>query len=84
MDAQVATVEAGQPAALAVHPVGPWRFAVRGQLPVGHSRVVKMYQVDEPGIVCPRFLIEALRRRGVLVASSVLDLNSTDGTDIAR
>ena len=48
MDAQVATVDAGQPAVLAVHPVGPWRFAVRGQLPVGHSRVVKLYQIDEP------------------------------------
>ena len=79
MDAHVATVEAGQPAALAVHPVGPWRFAVRGQLPVGHSRVVKLYQVDEPASFARALLIEALRRRGVLVASSVLDLNSTTG-----
>ena len=79
MDAHVATVEAGQPAALAVHPVGPWRFAVRGQLPVGHSRVVKLYQVDEPASFARALLIEALRRRGVLVASSILDLNSTAG-----
>jgi serine-type D-Ala-D-Ala carboxypeptidase/endopeptidase (penicillin-binding protein 4) len=79
MDAQVATVAAGQPPALEVHPVGPWRFAVRGQLPVGHPRVLKIYEVDEPAPFARALLIEALGRRGVKVRASVLDLNVTGG-----
>ena len=36
MDAQVATVEAGQTPVLDIHAMGPRRFEVRGKLPVGH------------------------------------------------
>ena len=61
MDAQVATVESGVTPVLEVHPVGPRRFTVRGQLPVGHSRVVKIYEVDEPASFARALLIEALR-----------------------
>ncbi len=75
MDAQVATVEAGQPAQLEVEAAGPWRVAVRGQLPVGHSRVVKVYEIDDPPSFARALLIEALRRHGVKVATSHLKLN---------
>ena len=78
MDAQVATVEAGMPPMLEVHPVGPRRFTVRGRLPLGHSRVVKIYEVDEPASFARALLIEALQRRGVRVASSPLDVNVTE------
>lgn len=78
MDAQVATVEAGVTPVLEVHPVGPRRFTVRGRLPVGHARVVKIYEVDEPASFARALLIEALHRRGVRLASSPLDVNRTD------
>jgi serine-type D-Ala-D-Ala carboxypeptidase/endopeptidase (penicillin-binding protein 4) len=77
MDAQVATVEAGQTSELVVHAVGPRRFVVRGKLPVGHARIVKIYEVDEPASFARALLIEALRRRGVRVAASPLGVNST-------
>jgi D-alanyl-D-alanine carboxypeptidase/D-alanyl-D-alanine-endopeptidase (penicillin-binding protein 4) len=78
MDAQVATVEAGVSPILEVHPAGPRRFTVRGRLPLGHSRVVKIYEVDEPAAYARALLIESLRRRGVRVGSSPLDVNVTD------
>jgi serine-type D-Ala-D-Ala carboxypeptidase/endopeptidase (penicillin-binding protein 4) len=77
MDAQVATVEAGAAAILEVHPVGSRRFTVRGQLPLGHHRVVKIYEIDEPASFARALLIEALHRRGVQLACSPLDVNET-------
>jgi D-alanyl-D-alanine carboxypeptidase/D-alanyl-D-alanine-endopeptidase (penicillin-binding protein 4) len=79
MDAQVATVEAGQLAELDVRAVGPRRFMVRGKLPVGHARVVKIYEVEEPASFARALLIETLRRRDVRVAASSLGVNSTGG-----
>jgi D-alanyl-D-alanine carboxypeptidase/D-alanyl-D-alanine-endopeptidase (penicillin-binding protein 4) len=88
MDAQVATVEPGVSPMLEVHPAGPRRFTVRGRLPVGHSRVVKIYEVDEPAALARALLIEALRRRNVRVASSPLDVNDTENlpshTEVAK
>jgi serine-type D-Ala-D-Ala carboxypeptidase/endopeptidase (penicillin-binding protein 4) len=78
MDAQVATVPAGVTPELEIRSVGPRRFAVRGRLPVGHSQVVKIYEVEEPAAFARALLIEALRRHGVRVASSPLDVNPTD------
>ena len=78
MDAQVATVEAGVAPMLEVQPVGPRRFTVRGRMPLGRSRVVKIYEVDEPASFARALLIESLRRRGVKVASSPLDVNLTE------
>jgi len=88
MDAQVATVEAGQTPELDVRAVGPRRFAVRGKLPVGHTRVVKIYEVEEPASFARALLIEALRRKGVRVGASPLGANSTSGlvplVDVAK
>jgi serine-type D-Ala-D-Ala carboxypeptidase/endopeptidase (penicillin-binding protein 4) len=88
MDAQVATAEAGQLPDLDVRPVGPRRFVVRGKLPVGHARVVKIYEVEEPASFARALLIEALRRRGVRVGASPLGVNLTGGlaarTDVAK
>ena len=79
IDALVETVEAGKPATLAVERVGPQRFAVRGQLPVGHAQVVKIGEIEQPASFARALLIEALRRRGVRVAASPLGTNDTDG-----
>lgn len=88
MDAQVATVEAGRTPELDVRAVGPRRFEVRGKLPVGHARVVKIYEVDEPASFARALLIEALRRKGVRVGASPLGANSTRGlaprVDVAK
>jgi D-alanyl-D-alanine carboxypeptidase/D-alanyl-D-alanine-endopeptidase (penicillin-binding protein 4) len=78
-DAQVATVEAGSRPSLTVTEVGPRRFSVRGQLPVGHARVVKTYEVDDPAAFARCLLIEALRRRGVHVSASPLGEYSASG-----
>jgi D-alanyl-D-alanine carboxypeptidase/D-alanyl-D-alanine-endopeptidase (penicillin-binding protein 4) len=77
MDAQVATVAADQPAELTVHAVGSRRFTVRGRLPVGHARVVKIYEVEEPSSFARALLIEAMRRRDIRVAASPLGANTT-------
>ncbi len=49
---------------------------------------MKIYEVDEPASFARALLIEALRRRGVRVASSPLDVNVTDElpshTEVAR
>jgi D-alanyl-D-alanine carboxypeptidase/D-alanyl-D-alanine-endopeptidase (penicillin-binding protein 4) len=79
MDAQVVTVATGKAPSLVVHSVGPRRFTVRGQLPVGHARVVKIAEVDDPASFARALLIESLRRRGVRVAASPLGTNQTSG-----
>ena len=72
IDAVVETVEEGKPAALTVERVGPQRYAVRGQLPVGHAQVVKIGEIEQPASFARALLIEALRRHGVRVAASPL------------
>ena len=67
IDAMVETVEEGKPAELAVELVGPERYAVRGQLPVGHRQVVKIGEIEQPASFARALFIEALRRHGVRV-----------------
>ena len=64
IDAVVETVEAGKPASLTVERVGSAKYAVRGQLPVGHAQVVKIGEIEQPASFARALLIEALRRRG--------------------
>ncbi len=75
VDAVVVTVAAQERPVLTISGVGPRRFAVRGRLPVGHARVVKIYEVDEPAAFARALLIEALRRRAVRVSASPLGSN---------
>ncbi len=79
IDAEVETVETGKPTELTVDRVGPQRYAVRGQLPLGHSEVVKIGEIEHPASFARALMIEALRRRGVRVAASPLGSNSTSG-----
>jgi serine-type D-Ala-D-Ala carboxypeptidase/endopeptidase (penicillin-binding protein 4) len=79
IDAMVETVEAGKPAALTVEQVSSGRYAVRGQLPVGHAQVVKIGEIEQPAWFARALLIEALKRRGVRVTASPLGSNSTSG-----
>ncbi len=77
MDARVSTVAAGQQPSLEVHVVGPHRIAVRGELPLGHARTVKIHEVEDPASFARALLIEALQRRGVRVDVSPLAANVT-------
>jgi D-alanyl-D-alanine carboxypeptidase/D-alanyl-D-alanine-endopeptidase (penicillin-binding protein 4) len=79
MDAQVVTAEAGQAPELTVRLVGSRRYAVRGRVPVGHARVVKIGEINDPASFARTLLIEALRRRGVRVAASALGQNDGSG-----
>jgi D-alanyl-D-alanine carboxypeptidase/D-alanyl-D-alanine-endopeptidase (penicillin-binding protein 4) len=88
MDAQVATTEAFHHPELHVVPLGPRRFSVRGKLPLGHKRVVKIYEVGEPSSFARALFVEALRRKGVSVQASPLAANDTaglpDGPSVAK
>ncbi len=77
MEAEVQTVAAGRDTELEVRAVGPRRFAVRGRVPVGHARVVKIYEIEDPASFARTLLIEAMRRRGIRVEASPLGENST-------
>ena len=79
IDAMVETVEEGKPAELAVELVGPQRYAVRGQLPVGHRQVVKIGEIEQPASFARALFIEALRRHGVRVGVSPLGSNDASG-----
>lgn len=88
MDAQVATVAAGQPVRVEVLAVGPGRFAVRGQVPAGGPPVVRIYPVEDPAWFARGLFIEVLRREGVGVEASPLtqpaaELPPRDGYDKA-
>jgi serine-type D-Ala-D-Ala carboxypeptidase/endopeptidase (penicillin-binding protein 4) len=75
MDAQVETAPEGTRPRVEVRTAGPRRFTVRGRLPVGHKKAVKVYEVEEPAAFARALFIEALRRRGVAVSASPLGEN---------
>jgi D-alanyl-D-alanine carboxypeptidase/D-alanyl-D-alanine-endopeptidase (penicillin-binding protein 4) len=77
MDARVETVAAGLDVKLEVRSVGERRFTVRGRIPAGHQRVVRIHEVAEPASFARSLFIEALERRGVRVDASPLDTNRT-------
>lgn len=74
-DAQVETTPADSRKNIVIAPVGPRRFTVRGQIPAGSSPSIHIYEVDDPASFARALLIEALRRRGVVVSASPLAEN---------
>jgi D-alanyl-D-alanine carboxypeptidase/D-alanyl-D-alanine-endopeptidase (penicillin-binding protein 4) len=58
---------------------GPHGFAVRGKIPVGHSRLLLSHDVDDPASLARAYFIEALRRREVRIDASPLGENDTSG-----
>jgi D-alanyl-D-alanine carboxypeptidase/D-alanyl-D-alanine-endopeptidase (penicillin-binding protein 4) len=76
MDAHVATVAAGQRPEVQVRSLGPRQIMVRGKVPVGHGRVVKIHEVEDPASFARTLLIEALVRKGIRVAASLLGTNA--------
>lgn len=74
VDARVETTP-GEDASVKVHAVGPRRFSVRGQVPVGHRPLLRVYEVEEPAAFARALFIETLRDRGVKVGASPLGPN---------
>ncbi|HZT80262.1 MAG TPA: D-alanyl-D-alanine carboxypeptidase/D-alanyl-D-alanine-endopeptidase, partial [Gemmataceae bacterium] len=72
MDADVQTVEKDRPVLLTIEVVGPQRFTVRGQIPVGSKPWVRICPVDDPAGFARALFIETLRREGVAVSASPL------------
>jgi D-alanyl-D-alanine carboxypeptidase/D-alanyl-D-alanine-endopeptidase (penicillin-binding protein 4) len=72
VDVQVETVAKGRRLFVRTERVGPQRYTVRGQVPVGARPVVRICAVDDPTAFARALFIEALRREGVRVRASVL------------
>lgn len=75
VDSQVKTGDAKAAPSLRVTRVGPRSVVVAGVLPVGHSPVVKVAEIEDPAAFARGAFIEALRRAGVEVAASPLGFN---------
>lgn len=74
----VDTVDSDKPARLTVHAVGPRRFTVRGQIPVGHKPVVKNYEIEDPASFARTLFIERLRAKGVRIETPASGDNARD------
>jgi D-alanyl-D-alanine carboxypeptidase/D-alanyl-D-alanine-endopeptidase (penicillin-binding protein 4) len=78
MDAVVETVAEGSPPRLEVQSVGRRGFAVRGQIPLGHQPILRVFAVEDPTAYARSLFIDALRSRGVRVSASPLAENSRE------
>lgn len=78
IDALVDTIEKGSDARVIVSRAGSGRVTVRGQIPVGHKPLVRVYEVDDAAAFARGLFIEALRRTGVIVDASPLAPQQSD------
>jgi D-alanyl-D-alanine carboxypeptidase/D-alanyl-D-alanine-endopeptidase (penicillin-binding protein 4) len=72
IDVRVDTVAKGERLLVRTQRVGPQRYVVRGQVPVGAAPVVRICTVDDPVGFARALFIEELRRAGVAVNASAL------------
>lgn len=72
IDVQVRTVEKKQPVNIITRRVGPQRYTVRGQIPVGMRPQVRICAVDDPVAFARALFIDCLRREGIWVSTSAL------------
>jgi serine-type D-Ala-D-Ala carboxypeptidase/endopeptidase (penicillin-binding protein 4) len=75
MDAVVNTGEAKSSPSVQLLSVGINQFAVRGKVPAGGKKVVRIFAFDEPATVARTMFVEALRRNGVTATAAVLRPN---------
>ncbi|HUR56038.1 MAG TPA: D-alanyl-D-alanine carboxypeptidase, partial [Gemmataceae bacterium] len=75
MDAVVSTGEAKSTSSVELLSVGINQFAVRGKVPAGGKKYVRIYAFDEPATVARTMFVEALRRNGVTATAAVLRPN---------
>ena len=89
MDADVRTAKESSAASIFVEATGTGRFMVRGTIPLRSAPVVRIYTVDEPMLFARALFIEALRKHGVKVATSLhrprrFDLPAKDAMGLVR
>src|SRR5271166_1189453 len=60
------------PAELKVRSIDSRRFSVRGSIPAGHHRLVRIHEVDDPASFARALFIEALRHRNVRIDATFL------------
>jgi D-alanyl-D-alanine carboxypeptidase/D-alanyl-D-alanine-endopeptidase (penicillin-binding protein 4) len=72
IDARVETVARGEETEIEAGHIGLDRFLIRGQIPVGARRVVRICPVDDPASFARALFIQALRSEGVAVRASTL------------
>jgi D-alanyl-D-alanine carboxypeptidase/D-alanyl-D-alanine-endopeptidase (penicillin-binding protein 4) len=77
MDALVETAPEGEEARIEIQEISPRRITVRGQVPLGHQRILAIHEIADPASFARTLFIESLRRRGVRVLASPLGANST-------
>jgi D-alanyl-D-alanine carboxypeptidase/D-alanyl-D-alanine-endopeptidase (penicillin-binding protein 4) len=57
--------------------LGSGRLCVRGQIPEGHKRIIRVYEIPDAASFARSLLIEALARAGVTVEAPTLAANSS-------
>jgi serine-type D-Ala-D-Ala carboxypeptidase/endopeptidase (penicillin-binding protein 4) len=78
VDAQVVTVATNKPLRVELNLISSDRVMVRGEIPAGHSPLLRVVEVDDPASFARSLFIEALGRAGVAVAASPLTRNNSD------
>jgi D-alanyl-D-alanine carboxypeptidase/D-alanyl-D-alanine-endopeptidase (penicillin-binding protein 4) len=78
IDAEVATVEAGQPTDIQLDSPAPGMLRLRGQIAAGSQPELRIWQVEDPAAFARTTFIEALRRAGVIVRASADGPNPVD------
>jgi D-alanyl-D-alanine carboxypeptidase/D-alanyl-D-alanine-endopeptidase (penicillin-binding protein 4) len=71
MDADVKTVDAGQPVKVEITGTGPHAFKMRGQIPIRPQPLLRIVPVDDPAREARALFIEALRLRGIGVGAGL-------------
>ncbi|GAC1470378.1 MAG: D-alanyl-D-alanine carboxypeptidase/D-alanyl-D-alanine-endopeptidase [Isosphaeraceae bacterium] len=77
-DIKVETIPKGEQAFLQVQATGPRRFQVRGKIPIGHSPLVRIYEVEDPASFARTLFVESLEKCGIKVEVSALSDNPSD------
>lgn len=75
VDNQTRTVAEDGRTSLRVESVGARGIVLRGDIPMGHAPVVKIYEAEDPASFARAVFIESLRDQGVRVAASPLGRN---------
>lgn len=78
VDFQVVTVEKEKPVKVTILTVGPNSVTIYGTIPVGHSGLLRNFEVGDPASWARSLFIESLRAEGVKVTASPLSQQVSD------
>jgi D-alanyl-D-alanine carboxypeptidase/D-alanyl-D-alanine-endopeptidase (penicillin-binding protein 4) len=79
VDFQVRTVAADQPVRITIRTLGPRSVTIYGQIPEGHSGILRNMEIQDPVSWARSLFIETLRAEGVkLTVSPLSEQNNSD------